>query len=65
MTVKVFFLALAISAAVTAAVVIWPIPGPAPVALGKPEADCSTCTARHRDKQRLRRELEKISDVQN
>lgn len=61
MTAKVFFLALAIFAAGTVAVILWPLPGAAPVVMEDTDADCSTCTARQRDKQRLRRELEKLS----
>lgn len=61
MTAKVFFLALAITAAGTVAVILWPFSGAAPVAKDDTDADCSTCTARQRDKQRLRRELENLS----
>lgn len=65
MTAKALLVTLVVGAVGAGTVVFWPKLEPVAQATDTQDTECSTCTARQRDKQRLRRALEKLSDEQD
>lgn len=59
---KAFLAGLVIVAVGAGVAVFRPDTTTAPVTVDRPALACDTCTARHLDKQRLRRELERLAD---